>query len=194
MGPGQPLRGCTLLTELSGGEVPSEVTAVRSDGLSERCAAPRRLASYLVERVGRGREQRSPGFASDSSTPREYICAAGRRYPRLPHDSEASSPDPGGPVYAADQERLGQALARRRRAVWCRLGVIGVLSWAGGGGDGYGALASVCVRRSDGGGMAIYTWIFERPHRGGVKASRRFPKTSALRLEGPSRAPGWTTA
>ena len=28
------------------------------------------------------------------------------------------------------------------------------------------------------GGMAIYTWIFERPHRGDVKTSRRLPKTA----------------
>jgi uncharacterized protein len=31
------------------------------------------------------------------------------------------------------------------------------------------------------GGMAIYAWIFERPHRGDVKASRRLPKASPLR-------------
>jgi uncharacterized membrane protein YedE/YeeE len=31
------------------------------------------------------------------------------------------------------------------------------------------------------GGMAIHAWIFERPHRGGVNASRRFPKASPLR-------------
>jgi uncharacterized membrane protein YedE/YeeE len=30
------------------------------------------------------------------------------------------------------------------------------------------------------GGMAIYTWIFERPYRGGVKANRRAPKASAF--------------
>jgi hypothetical protein len=78
----------------------------------------------------------------------------------------------------AVQERRRPARARRRHTVWRGLGVIGVLSWAGGGGDGHGALASVCVRRGDGGGMAIYTWIFERPHRGDVKTSRRLPKTA----------------
>ncbi len=31
------------------------------------------------------------------------------------------------------------------------------------------------------GGMAIYVWIFERPHPGAAKASRRLPKASPLR-------------
>jgi uncharacterized membrane protein YedE/YeeE len=30
------------------------------------------------------------------------------------------------------------------------------------------------------GGMAIYAWIFERPRRGGVKASRQVPKATVL--------------
>lgn len=81
-----------------------------------------------------------------------YGRRAAGHHPRVPPDLEASAPDPGGWLRAADQERPGWASTRRRHDVWRRLRVVGVLSWACGGGDGYGAYAGIRVRRGDGGG------------------------------------------